>query len=41
MVAAGLFCEDPDTGTTRLGGYDPNHAHKVLAFAKVRVVIGL
>ena len=36
MVAAGLFSEDPETGAKRLGGHDPQHAHKVLAFAKVR-----
>ncbi len=35
MVAAGLFSQDPMTGAKRLGGHDPQHAQKVLAFAKV------
>lgn len=34
MAAAGLFCNDPVTGVKRLGGHDPQHAHKIIAFAK-------
>lgn len=34
MAAAGLFCHDPATNTTKLGGYDPGHATTILNFAK-------
>lgn len=34
MAAAGLFCHDEATNTKRLGGFDPNHASTILAFAK-------
>lgn len=34
VAACGLFSRDPVTGAKRLGGYDPDHAKRMLAFAK-------
>jgi hypothetical protein len=34
VAACGLFSRDPLTGAKRLGGHDPDHAKKMIAFAK-------
>ncbi len=34
VAASGLFSRDPATGAKRLGGFDPDHAKKMIGFAK-------
>ncbi len=34
VAACGLFSRDPATGAKRLGGFDPDHAKKMIGFAK-------